>query len=107
MDANTAKTGITTEQATDISNNKTGVANNLAALANKVDKIAGKGLSANDFTNAEKTKLQGLNNTSIVNDLTTGGTTDALSAEQGKTLKGLVDANTTKTMPFLQSKVKY
>lgn len=29
---------------------------------NKVDKIAGKGLSTNDFTNAEKTKLAGLEN---------------------------------------------
>lgn len=28
----------------------------------------------------------------IVNDLTTGGTTKVLSAEQGKTLKGLIDA---------------
>lgn len=31
-----------------------------AALANKVDKEAGKGLSSNDFTSAEKTKLAGL-----------------------------------------------
>lgn len=31
----------------------------------------------------------------IVNDLTTGGATKALSAEQGKVLKGLVDANKT------------
>ena len=27
----------------------------------------------------------------VINDLTTGGITDALSAEQGKTLKGLID----------------
>lgn len=31
-----------------------------AALANKVDKEAGKGLSSNDFTSAEKSKLAGL-----------------------------------------------
>lgn len=31
-----------------------------AALADKVDKEAGKGLSSNDFTSAEKTKLAGL-----------------------------------------------
>lgn len=31
------------------------------ALNNKVDKISGKGLSTNDFTNALKTKLEGLN----------------------------------------------
>lgn len=29
----------------------------------------------------------------VVNDLTTGGTNKALSAEQGKVLKGLVDAS--------------
>lgn len=29
----------------------------------------------------------------IVNDLTTGGTNKVLSAEQGKVLKGLVDAS--------------
>src|SRR5699024_2631793 len=33
------------------------------ALASKVDKEAGKGLSANDFTNALKTKLEGLEGT--------------------------------------------
>ena len=33
-----------------------------------------------------------VNVTDIVNDLTTGGTTKVLSAEQGKTLKGLIDA---------------
>lgn len=33
--------------------------------------------------------------TNIVNDLTTGGIGSALSAEQGKILKGLVDTNTT------------
>ena len=33
--------------------------------------------------------------TNIVNDLTTGGIGSALSAEQGKVLKGLVDTNTT------------
>lgn len=31
-----------------------------AALNNKVDKVTGKGLSTNDFTNAYKTKLDGL-----------------------------------------------
>ena len=34
----------------------------VADLANKVDKEAGKGLSANDFTNVEKTKLSALAN---------------------------------------------
>ena len=31
-------------------------------LATKVDKVTGKGLSTNDYTTAEKTKLAGLNN---------------------------------------------
>ena len=30
------------------------------ALAGKVDAVAGKGLSANDYTTAEKTKLEGI-----------------------------------------------
>ena len=32
------------------------------ALADKVDKVTGKGLSTNDYTNAEKTKLENLSN---------------------------------------------
>lgn len=38
--------------------------------------------------------LQGYLDTILVNDLTTGGTTKALTAEMGKTLKGLIDALT-------------
>ena len=34
----------------------------LASIANKVDKVAGKGLSTNDFTNSDKSKLDGLKN---------------------------------------------
>lgn len=34
----------------------------LTSIGNKVDKIVGKGLSENDFTTAEKTKLEGLKN---------------------------------------------
>lgn len=34
----------------------------LASIANKVDKEAGKGLSTNDFTNSDKSKLDGLKN---------------------------------------------
>lgn len=33
-----------------------------AAVGNKVDKVTGKGLSTNDYTTAEKTKLAGLSN---------------------------------------------
>ena len=36
--------------------------------------------------------------TILVNDLTTGGTTKALTAEMGKTLKGLIDAKQNKTL---------
>ena len=56
---------------------------NVTALANKVDKILGKGLSTEDYTTTEKTKLSGIeagaevNNISDVNatDLTDGGDT--------------------------------
>lgn len=41
----------------------------------------------------------------IVNDLTTGGADKALSAEQGKTLKGLIDAIETYTLPTASTTV--
>lgn len=41
---------------------------------------------------------------SVVNDLTTGGTTEALSAEQGKALKALIDSLTGK-LTALEAKV--
>ena len=41
---------------------------------------------------------------SVVNDLTTGGTTEALSAEQGKALKALIDSLTEK-LTTLEAKV--
>lgn len=41
---------------------------------------------------------------SVVNDLTTGGTTEALSAEQGKALKALIDSLTEK-LTALEAKV--
>ncbi len=91
MDINTAKTGITTEQAADIANTKTIAIQNSTTLTNKVDKITGKGLSANDFTNDLKTKLDNLSNTIIIDNLTSTSTSDALSANQGRVLKSLVD----------------
>lgn len=42
----------------------------------------------------------------IVNDLTTGGTNKVLSAEQGKTLKGLVDSATPEGFDQLVSDVE-
>lgn len=38
------------------------VKDQLAQIANKVDKVEGKGLSSNDFTNSYKSKLDGLKN---------------------------------------------
>lgn len=121
-------------------------------LSNKVDKVEGKGLSTNDFTddllnllkkvskplnykgsvptyndlptegnlegdvwNVTKTDVNyawtgadwdpfGSSAVNIVDDLTTGGTSATLSAEQGKVLKGLVDAKADKvTSEHLES----
>lgn len=71
----------------------------IAALeSGKVDKVEGKGLSSNDFTNAYKTKLDGIaaqaNKTIVNNSLTSTSTTNALAAAQGKALKDLIDALT-------------
>lgn len=71
----------------------------IAALeSGKVDKVEGKGLSSNDFTNAYKTKLDGIaaqaNKTIVDNSLTSTSTTNALAAAQGKALKNLIDALT-------------
>lgn len=92
----------------------------LEGLSNKVDKETGKGLSTNDFTNSDKTKLDSveanaqentiesvsvngteitpdadknvdINVPAVENSLTSESTTDALSAAQGKTLKELID----------------
>ena len=53
-------------------------------LNKKVDKVSGKGLSTNDFTNNFKTKLEGLNNynDSEVKNLITSETNRAKSVEQ-------------------------
>lgn len=67
-----------------------------------VKKESGKGLSTNDYTTAEKTKLSGIatgaNKTTITNNLTTTSTGTALDAAQGKILNdkftsGLYEAN--------------
>lgn len=67
-----------------------------ARLAGKVDRETGKGLSANDYTDAEKAKLagvaEGANQTVINNTLTSASDTQALSAAQGKALKEQIDA---------------
>lgn len=71
----------------------------IAALeSGKVDKVEGKELSSNDFTDAYRNKLsgiaQGANKTVIDNSLTSTSTTNALAAAQGKALKDLIDALT-------------
>lgn len=86
-------------------------------LDNKVDKVTGKGLSTNDYTNADKEKVDaslsdapsdgqqygrkngawavisggGGGGVDIIDNLTSDRADAALSAKQGKVLKGLVD----------------
>lgn len=67
-----------------------------AGLGGKVDKVAGKGLSTEDYTTADKTKLSGIQagaqvNPTIVNNLTSTSTTQPLAANQGRVLKGFID----------------
>lgn len=61
-----------------------------ALFDTKVDKVEGKGLSTNDYTTSEKTKLANIeteaNKTTVENVLTSTSTTNALSAAQGKVL---------------------
>lgn len=56
---------ITTQQVID--QTKTGMSN---TLDKKVDKVEGKGLSSNDFTSADKTKLDGIETGAQVNTVT-------------------------------------
>lgn len=64
-------------------------------ISGKVDKVEGKDLSTNDYTTAEKTKLAGIAdgaNKTVINDtLTSTSKTEALSANQGKTLDGKIE----------------
>ena len=76
----------------------TGDSSIVVELDKKVDKVVGKQLSTNDYTDTEKVKLAGIANnatyTPILNALNSSLTTQALSAAQGKVLKDLVDALT-------------
>ena len=64
-------------------------------IAAKVDKVEGKQLSTNDFTDEDKQKLAGIaaNATRVIveNVLTSDSPSNALSAAQGKELKRLID----------------
>lgn len=55
-----------------------------------VQKEPGKGLSTNDYTSAEKTKLANLEKTVIVDSVESDDSTAALSAKQGKVLRKLI-----------------
>lgn len=62
------------------------------ALEGKVDKVAGKGLSEENYTTAEKTKLAGIEaeaNKTIVDDEMSSSSTNPV---QNKVLKGIIDA---------------
>ena len=66
-------------------------------ITNKfVTKETGKGLSSNDYTTEEKTKLgniaEGANKTTITDNLTSTSATDALSANQGRVLDEKINA---------------
>ncbi len=60
----------------------------------KVDKVEGKSLSTNDFTDAYKSKVDGVeagaNKTTVINALNSDSATSALSAAQGKALDGKI-----------------
>ena len=60
------------------------VKDQLAQIANKVDKVEGKGLSSNDFTNSYKSKLDGLKNSlSFMSKPLVGNTGEISNEENG------------------------
>lgn len=62
-----------------------------AAITNKVDKVAGKSLSTNDYTNTEKTKLAGIEtgaNKTVVDSALSGTSTNPI---QNKIVKSAID----------------
>jgi hypothetical protein len=63
------------------------------ALDGKVDKVEGKGLSANDFTDALKTKLDGIAEGAQVNYISSVG--DNLAVEDGKLTVTIPEATVT------------
>src|SRR5690554_5208911 len=63
-----------------------------SALAGKVDKVAGKGLSTEDYTTAEKSKLSGIEAGAQVNTVTSvAGKTGAVTLAKGDVGLGNVD----------------
>jgi hypothetical protein len=79
--------GLSNYDDTDLSDRVTATEGSISSLTatvnNKVDKVNGKGLSSNDYTNAEKTKLAGLSNydDTTINDKITTLTSRVTTAE--------------------------
>lgn len=72
-----------------------------AALDQKVDKVAGKGLSSNDYTTAEKSKLAGVAAGAQVNTVTSvAGKTGAVSLAKGDVGLGSVDNTADASKPI-------
>ena len=63
----TALSGRVTSLETDNTTNKSDINTLKTNVADKVDKVIGKGLSTEDYTTAEKTKLAGLDNYTLPN----------------------------------------
>ena len=73
------------------------------ALALKVDKEAGKGLSANDYTTAEKTKLGGLNNADGSETKVNAGTSVTITGEGTTKSPYVINASNGATLTIGQS----
>lgn len=71
-----------------ISQNTAAIASNTTAIQSKVDKVDGFGLSSNDYTSQEKTKLEGLSNYTLptASDTVKGG----IKVGTGLTMNGEV-----------------
>lgn len=71
-----------------------------AALDGKVDKVSGKGLSTNDYTNAEKTKLAGIAEGANKTAVDSAWVTDSTNPVESKLVKAALDGkiNTNDTL---------
>lgn len=71
-----------------------------AALDGKVDKVSGKGLSTNDYTNAEKTKLAGIAEGANKTTVDSAWVADSTNPVESKLVKAALDGkiNTNDTL---------
>ncbi len=84
--------GIDSAKVEQIATNASDISDIETALGGKVDKETGKGLSTNDFTTAEKTKLAGIEaqaNKTTVDDALSGSSTNPV---QNKVVKSALDS---------------